>query len=206
MAPPLALPDRDAADDATLARAILAKDPRAARLMWVRFAPLVRRILKRTLSARHEVDDVSQDVFLRVFKRIHTLREPGALKPFVIAITMRTARNEIRRARGWRWVGLFPTAELPERALLVDNRSQQALIHFDRLLGRINEQERTAFVLRYVERMKGAEVAARLGVSEATARRWFTRAWERVTRFAQRDAFLVDYLRALETAPPEPLR
>jgi len=196
VAAPPALAD---ADDATLACALIAKNPAAPRVAWTRFAPLVRRILRRSLGPQHDVEDIVQDVFLCLFERVHTLRDPVALKAFVIAITVRTARYEIRRARVRRWVGLSRTAELPDlRVVNADSSSQHALIHFYRALNRINERDRTAFVLRFIEGMEAAEVAAALEVSVPTARRCFTRAWERVTFFAARDPFLVDYLSKLE--------
>lgn len=194
------------ADDATLALALIAKEKAAPRVAWNRFAPLVRRILRRSLGPQHDVEDIVQDVFLCLFERVHTLRDPVALKAFVIAITVRTARYEIRRARVRRWVGLSRTAELPDlRVVNADTSAQHALIHFYQTLNRINERDRTAFVLRFVEGMEAAEVAAALDVSVPTARRCFTRAWERVTFFARRDPFLVDYLSKLEaTSPDEP--
>ena len=101
-------------------------------------------------------------------------------------------------------MGLSRTAELPDlRVVNADTSSQHALIHFYRALNRINERDRTAFVLRFIEGMEASEVAAALGVSVPTARRCFTRAWERVTFFAQRDPFLVDYLSTLEVTLPD---
>jgi RNA polymerase sigma-70 factor (ECF subfamily) len=192
------------ADDAALARALMERDPGAPRVAWSRFAPLVRRILRRSLGPQHEVEDIVQDVFLCLFQRVHVLRDPFALKSFLIAITVRSAHYEIRRARVRRWVGLWPTAELPDtQAVNADSSAQLALLRFYALLDRINARDRTAFVLRYIEGMEAAEVAAALDVSVPTARRCFTRAWQRVTLWASRDPFLVDYLRQLEVTPPE---
>lgn len=203
-AAPVAPPALADADDATLASALIAKEKAAPRVAWSRFAPLVRRILRRSLGPQHDVEDIVQDVFLCLFERVHTLRDPVALKAFIIAITVRTARYEIRRARVRRWVGLSRTAELPDlRVVNADTSSQHALIHFYETLNRINERDRTAFVLRFVEGMEAAEVAAALDVSVPTARRCFTRAWERVTFFAKRDPFLVDYLSGLEVTSSE---
>ena len=194
-----AIPVLSVADDATLARALIEKDPAAPRVAWARFSPLVRRILRRSLGPQHEVEDIVQDVFLVLFQRVHTLRDAVALKGFIIAITVRTIRYEIRRARVRRWVGLSRTSELPDLLVVnADPSSRQALIHFYRALERINPRDRAAFVLRFIEGMEAAEVATALDVSVPTARRCFTRAWERVTFFAQRDPFLVDYLRELE--------
>lgn len=192
------------ADDAALAAALIAKHPAAPRAAWSRFAPLVRRILRRSLGPQHEVEDIVQDVFLCLFERVHTLRDPVALKAFVIAIAVRTARYEIRRARVRRWVGLSRTAELPDlRVVNADNSARQALIRFYRALDRINERDRTAFVLRFIDGMEATEVAEALDVSVPTARRCFTRAWERVTFFAERDPFLVDYLNSLQVTSSE---
>jgi RNA polymerase sigma-70 factor, ECF subfamily len=203
-AAPTAPPTLADADDATLALALIAKEKAAPRVAWSRFAPLVRRILRRSLGPQHDVEDIVQDVFLCLFERVHTLRDPVALKAFIIAIAVRTARYEIRRARVRRWVGLSRTAELPDlRVVNADTSSQHALIHFYETLNRINERDRTAFVLRFVEGMEAAEVAAALDVSVPTARRCFTRAWERVTFFAKRDPFLVDYLSDLEVTSSE---
>jgi RNA polymerase sigma-70 factor, ECF subfamily len=191
-------------DDAQLASALLEKDPRAARVAWDRFAPMVRRMLRRSLGPQHELEDLVQDVFLCLFQRVTTLRDPRALKAFVVAITVRTTRYNIRRAKVRRWVMLSPTSEAPEaRALSADGNTQHALIHFYRLLERLHERDRVAFVLRYIEGMAAAEVAEALEVSVPTARRAFTHAWERIALLAQRDPFLHGYLQEFEGAAVE---
>jgi RNA polymerase sigma-70 factor (ECF subfamily) len=193
------LADLEVVDDATLARALIDKSPAAPRVAWKRFSPMVRRILRRSLGPESDIEDVVQDVFLCLFERVCTLREPAALKAFVISIAVSTTRYEIRRRRVRRWVGLSRTAELPDlRVVHADTDSRQALIHFYRALERINSRDRTAFVLRYIEGMEVAEVADALGISVPTARRCFTRAWQRVSFFASRDPFLVDYLATLD--------
>lgn len=186
-------------DDALLACALLEKHPRAARVAWDRFSPMVRRMLRRSLGPQHDLEDVVQDVFLCLFQRVATLRDPRALKAFVIAITVRTTRYTVRRAKIRRWVMLSGTSEAPEaHALSADGNTQHALIHFYRLLDRLHERDRVAFVLRYIEGMAAAEVAEALGVSVPTARRAFTHAWERITLLAQRDPFLRGYLQKFE--------
>ena len=66
-------------DDATLARALIARDPRAPRVLWQRFAPMVFRMLRRTLGADHDLDDLAQEVFLCVFEKVRaSARAEGA--------------------------------------------------------------------------------------------------------------------------------
>ncbi len=93
-------------DDADLARALIAKDPQAPRALWRRFAPMVFRMLRRALGPGHDVEDLAQEVFLCVFEKVPTLREPKALKAFVISITVLTTRSELRRLWVRRWIRL----------------------------------------------------------------------------------------------------
>src|SRR3954468_3106985 len=87
----------DESDDAELARALIARDPRAPRALWRRFAPMVFRMLRRALGPAYHVEDRPQDVLLVVFEKSPRLREPKALKAFVISITVLTTRSELRR-------------------------------------------------------------------------------------------------------------
>src|SRR4026209_188427 len=87
------------ADDATLARAAAAGDPRATSVIWDRFSPLVRRMLRRTLGPHAEVDALLQDVFLRVLSELGNLPESAQLRPFVVGTTVRALAAELRRHR-----------------------------------------------------------------------------------------------------------
>src|SRR5438477_2494655 len=63
------------ADDATLARAASSGDPRATSVLWDRFSPLVRRMLRRTLGPTAEVETLVQEVFLRALRQLGSLPE-----------------------------------------------------------------------------------------------------------------------------------
>ena len=61
-----------------------------------------------------------------------------------------------------------------------------------------------SFVFRFVEGMSAEEVAQALGVSVPTARRSFTRAWQRVTYLAQLDPFLEGYVSDVNSSKHQP--
>lgn len=148
-----------------------------------------------------------QEVFICLFQRIKTLREPAALRGFVMSIAVLTVRTtlraEVRRQRLRRWFGRQQETE-PKSLRLVpeDMDAREALTRFYQILDRINERDRMAFVLRFVEGMGVAEVASAVGVSVPTVRRCFTRAWDRFTLLAGRDPFLADYVAALRAREP----
>lgn len=178
-----------------MALALVAREPGSHRAAWTRFAPVVRRLVGRFLGPGADVEDVVQDVFVCLFEKVTALRDPQALKAFVMAITVRTARYHARRRRARRWIGLADVEGHPAlRVVTHDHAPQRALESFYRILDRVNDRDRAAFVLRYIEGLELSEVARALGTSPPTARRRFTRAYGRVALLASRDPWLVDYL------------
>src|SRR4051812_4532180 len=168
----------DESDDAELARALIARDPRAPRALWRRFAPMVFRMLRRALGPGHDVEDLAQEVFLCVFEKVRGLREPAALKAFVISITVLTTRTELRRLWVRRWVRLSGKTDLGKvNVVHPDTDSREALARFYAVLDRVNTKDRTAFVLRFMEGLELVEVASALGLSLATTKRRLARVW-----------------------------
>jgi len=188
--------------DADLVGELLKNRAEAHRLAFERFGPVVRRLLRRTLGPANDIDDVQQEIFWCLFRRVHTLRDPGSLRAFVMAIALRSALRERRRRRKSAHIALEPE---PARIGQLSNRedaiASYALARLRKLVLRLRERERRAFVLRYVERMTVSEVAAALTISEATTRRCFTRAWLLVSKKAASDPFLSDYFEEANFLP-----
>jgi RNA polymerase sigma-70 factor (ECF subfamily) len=191
-------------DDATLARALIARDPRAPRVLWQRFAPMVFRMLRRTLGSDHDLDDLAQEVFLCVFEKVRALREPKALKAFVISVTSLTMRHELRRRWVRRWVRLSGKTDAAELEIVTpDTDAREALARFYKILDRVNATDRAAFVLRFMEGLELTEVAAALKLSLATTKRRLARVWARVMLLVERDPVLVHYGPKLVQEKPE---
>jgi len=191
--------DLTRASDELLAQALMVRSPEASRVAWARFAPLVRRILVRSLGPERDVEDAVQDVFLCVFDKAPTLRNPAALRAFIVSVTLRTLRYEIRRRKLRSWLRLDGHAETPDlRSVQLDTDSREALVRFYEILNRINVRDRTAFALHFIEGMDVPEVAQALDVSVPTIRRCLTRSRERIVLLAERDPLLVSYVAELE--------
>jgi RNA polymerase sigma-70 factor (ECF subfamily) len=189
----------DADDDAALVAAVRAQAPRAPGRVWDRYASLSRRLLSRMLGPSAEVDDALQVVFLRLFRDFDTLREPGALRSFIIGITVHVATSELRRRQARRWLLLSDDGALPEPEPAGDTEAleqRQALLALYRVLDRVDTKRRLVFVLRYVEGLELAELSSVLGCSLATTKRRVADAAERVNLLSSRDPFLAAYVRA----------
>jgi RNA polymerase sigma-70 factor (ECF subfamily) len=186
-----------ATDEQQLALQLGAGDEGATRTAWDHFSPLVRRILRRALGPGADVEDVVQEVFLRFFESVGGLRQHGALRGFLVAITVNALRGELRRRRVRRIVRFVDPAELPElRVVDADPEARAALERFYAILDRLRQGDRIAFSLRVIEGMPLSEVASALKVSIPTARRRIARARQRVVFHVERDPLLSRYAAA----------
>jgi RNA polymerase sigma-70 factor, ECF subfamily len=160
---------------------------------------MVRRVACRAFGPGLDVDDIIQEVFVRLFRKLRTLRDVTALKPFILSITMRVIQTELRLRWVKRWLGLFDGGEPPDQAGDdADFEAREALARFYRILDGLAPKHRSAFVLRHVEGLELVEVAAALEVSLATVKRWLPRIARRVFAQAGSDPLLRPYLERME--------
>ncbi|GAB2616874.1 hypothetical protein Aab01nite_29900 [Paractinoplanes abujensis] len=75
-------------------------DPVAVDRLVAGYLPLVYTIVGRALEGHADVDDVVQDVMLRVLRNLGDLREPEAFRSWLVAITVRQVRERFRARRG----------------------------------------------------------------------------------------------------------
>jgi RNA polymerase sigma-70 factor, ECF subfamily len=182
--------------DADLVRAFADGEGWAARAIWSRHSPMVYRLLERALGPDGEAEDLTQDVFLRTFSSLPTLRDVEALRSFIYSVAVRTLRWELRRRRVRRILRLSDTGRLPDLPVrAVDSESRQILSRFYDLLEHLSASDRTAFVLRHMEGLKLEEVADKMGVSLATVKRWVSRASLEVSSLVEADRELSAHFR-----------
>jgi RNA polymerase sigma-70 factor (ECF subfamily) len=192
---------RDSPDE-QLAVAACDGDERAHAMIWFRYNALVRARLVPWLGP-HDIDDRVQDVFFRLFEQLPRLREPGALRGFLMGITMRMGCAELRRRRRSR-LRLTATGDPPEpnRAIAAaeeDGPAREALWRFAAILERLAPQSRRLFVLRHVKKLELIDVAAAMEISVATAKRHLARTSAQVTAMIEREPALAEYFEGAST-------
>ncbi len=167
----------------------------AARVAWNRYGPMVFGFLDRALNSAGETEDLTQEVFLRVFGAARTIRDPTALRSFIYSSAVRMLRWHLRSKRVRRLFMLSDSGDLPERSSPSDDaEGRQLLERFYRLLDSLGTNERTAFVLRSLEGLSLDEIVQATGASLATVKRRIRSASMRITALARLDPELAGYL------------
>jgi len=131
---------------------------------------MVLRVAYRLLGRLEDAQDAAQEVFLRLLRHRH--RVGPDLKAWLYRVTVNVCNDYHRRrkvvvqmeAREQR-LDLDP-APNPERVLALEERKRLVMEG----LTKLPERERAAIVLRDIEGLSTAEVAAILGVEEVTVR------------------------------------
>jgi RNA polymerase sigma-70 factor (ECF subfamily) len=185
------------ADEATLARAAGSGDPRATSVLWDRFSPLARRILRRTLGPDAEVDDLLQQVFLRVLSQLGGSTDTTQLRPLVVGVTVRVLSTELRRHRVRRFLRLHSPWHVVDAAPPArDATTRTALSSLYRILDELDADARLAFTLKHFEGLQITELAAAMDASLARAKRRLARANAHVQAAVRNDAALCAYATA----------
>lgn len=154
---------------------------------WVRFHEanfaLVWRLLVRFGAPSAELEDLTQEVFTVVVRKLPGFRGDASIGTWLFSICRKVAAGARRRAR------LRQVAT----ALFGRERSPAAIapqpgVHADleRLLGRLGEDQRLTLLLHEVDGMSTREIAALYGCPEATVWSRLRAAWSNLERMRAR--------------------
>lgn len=135
-------------------------------------AEFVARLVYRLLGSNDEVDDVVQDVFLNLFRKLDSIRNQDATRAWLVTTTVRIARRRLRLRRfGFMLRGdqRVDPLSLEGPAPPVEGRLALRTIH--RALETVSVNARLAWILQHLEQVGLDEVARVLGCSQATAKR-----------------------------------
>ena len=175
--------------EAALIRRCAARDEDACSELVSEHQRMVYQLALNLLGDHNEALDLSQEVFLRVFRTIHSFRGQSALRTWIYRIVVNQARN---RQRWWRrrhraqQVSLDDHVrvhgEFPERS---DGGSPDRMLDRKELAGRIHAaleglpfDQRTAVVLREIDGLSYEEIGFSLGIAVGTVKSRLARARE----------------------------
>lgn len=135
----------------------------------------VYRLAYRLTGDPHEAEDLTQDVFIRVFRSLDSYR-PGTFEGWLHRITTNLFLDRVRRKQRLRFDALTEelAARLPLRSTGSDPEQVYEMTHLDAeiqgALAALPPQFRAAVVLADIEGYSYEEVAQTLGIKMGTVR------------------------------------
>jgi len=191
-----------AGDEGAIIARARAGDRDAVGDLFVLHSPSVRRLLRSVLGPGEDLDDLTQEVFVRVHRSVARYRGDSAFSTWLHRLTVNTALSHLRTL-GRRHLPTDPASialdmkdEAPDTHDLAVGREMVRRLYA--ILDTISPKRRAAFTLFEIEGRDLAQLAELMGISKAAAksRVWFAR--REVIKKAGNDPYLGTFLEELE--------
>jgi len=147
----------------------------AQRQLYASYASRMLGICMRYSSSREDAEDILQDGFIQVFRKIETYQGSGALGGWIRRIMINEALQHYRRSKYLRLtveheeVGVDPE----DSENILANLAAEELVH---LIQQLPDGYRMVFNFYAVEGYTHPEIAKKLNISVGTSKSQFSRA------------------------------
>ncbi len=169
------------AGDGTLASRAADGDIDAFDLLVRRHSPLMRAYVYRIVGSLTETDDVLQEALIIAWRELPTLRDPSAVRAWMMRIASRSASAHLRRHVPERDLdGVQPIAQPDAQPEAVAIRAAE-LGALARALATLPDAQRQSWLLREVEGLSYADIASQLELPVSTIRGDLARARASIT-------------------------
>jgi len=164
-------------DEAILVRRCMLDDADAMRALVERFQADVFGLCVRMLHHRHDAEDVTQEVFLRVFRSLRRWDAQRTLKPWIMGITVNRCRTWLsqRKRRPEVVHYLKDTSTTPQ-----EDDASELLTEIQAALKETREEYRLAFVLFHEHGLPYDDIATALERPVGTIKTWLHRARQEI--------------------------
>lgn len=161
-------------------------DRDAFEILMRKYYPRILNFVYRFLGNRQRAEDLTQDVFMKVYKNARRYRPRSKFQTWLYTIAKNSCLNELRRNRG-QMVSLDEPIMFDERVLKKEisdphadpagellQKEKKVLIQT--AINGLPENQRIAVILRRYESFSYAEIAATLNVTDKAVKSLLSRA------------------------------
>ena len=174
--------------DFTLIRRTLDGDQSAFTMLVNRYQKWVHTLVWRKVGDFHIAEEITQDVFLKVYKKLSTLKPSDHFRGWLYVIAARHCITWFRKKKlPTTSLDAMPISELEEfcYAQYETERDKETALEYQReiikrLLQKLPESERTVITLHYLAEMSCEKIGEFLGVSPNTIKSRLHRARKRL--------------------------
>lgn len=160
--------DPTARNDAELVATTLAGDRESFGELYDRYARMVRAVVVGISGDWPAVEDMTQECFLRAYRKLNTLRDPARFGPWIVGVARHVARERRRSLRRDR----HRFGDVPQDAgtatdglATVQDRDQLEMV-IERLAD-LSERERLAVHAYFLDEQNAGQAAKLLGLSRS---------------------------------------
>lgn len=138
------------------------------RLFLAIHPPLLRYI--GGIVGREQAEDVLQDTFLQIYRKIRWLQEPLAFRAWTYRIATRLAFAHLKRER--RWTEQVREEDLLHNLPAIDSKASDGDLvrDLDRLIENVSPKSRAVLLMHYREALSLEEIAIILDIPIGTAK------------------------------------
>ena len=160
-------------EEAGLVRRCLKGDAEAVGSLIRRFEDSVFGLCLRLLQNRHDAEDVSQEVFLRVFRSLKRWDATRPLKPWIMGITVNRCRTCVAQRKRQPELAPYLQDTAPARA---GDDSAELAAEIQAAVAELRLDYRTAFVLYHEQGQPYEDIAEAMEKPVGTIKTWLHRA------------------------------
>ena len=190
--------------DVQLIQRILSGDEAAFGVLVEKHQKSVHALAWRKIGDFHDAEEITQDIFLQVYKKLPTLKDPYKFAGWLYVIANRLCLDWIRKNNlAIQSLEDTPVEEV-EKASYTHHVSEQSELASSehrreivkKLLAKLPESERTVMTLHYLGEMTVKEISKFLGVSVSAIHNRLYRARKRLK--AQEERFVQEVLSSVQ--------
>lgn len=169
--------DDDCQTDEQLCQSMAEGQSWALGILYDRYASLVYRLALKILANPQEAEDLTQEIFLKLWRSGSYNPSRGSLSSFLTTLTRSRAIDRLR-ARGTslkliqRWSQMMLSEETSYSTPFESASLSQRSHYVRKALAQLPEKQRQVLELAYYEGLSQSEISARLDIPLGTIKTW----------------------------------
>lgn len=137
--------------------------------------------IRRRVISHDDADDVTQEVFIRIYKSLDTLKDASAKKAWIYRI----ATNECNRFLTRKYQSTELTEDITNSLMEGEyiDYDEEMQIKFQKALNTLSERQRNVFELRYYEEMSYEQISEVMNSDVSTLKATYYVAKQKITDY-----------------------
>lgn len=162
------------AEDQLLVEQCLDGQQQAQQDLYQKYVQAMYNVTVRMVNHSTDAEDILQEVFVKVFRNLHTFQGESTLGAWIKRITVNTTLNFIRKEKRKNEIGLVEGIDLPEIIEEIDT-AKYSMAQIHHAIKQLPERCRVVLSLFLIEGYQHQEIAEILGITVSTSKTQYRR-------------------------------